>query len=91
MTISLFENASFLELIKDFDDYELNIKFEKELFIVQFRINAVVYSYSDKEIHECIKNIMIAYLTDKANEKLMSIEELTNWQTLDELIEEIRK
>lgn len=92
MTISLFENANFLELIKEFTDYELNIKFEKELYIIQFRINNIVYISSHSDIVECMRNLIIVFLNKKAEETSISVDGLVNeWKTLEELIQEVRE
>ena len=92
MNISLFENATFLELVSEFNEYELVIKREKELYSVKVVINNIEYNSSDSDLTECIKNLIIEVLENKAQEKLITVDEMiSEWKSLEELIKEIKE
>jgi hypothetical protein len=91
MNISLFENATFLELVSEFNEYELVIKREKELYSIKIVINNIEYNSSNSNLDECIRDLIVGILENKAQEKSIMIEELINeWKTLEEIIEEIK-
>jgi hypothetical protein len=92
MNISLFENATFLELVSEFNEYELVIKREKELYSIKVVINNIEYNSSNNNLDECIRDLIIEILESKAQEKSIMIEELINeWKTLEEIIEEVKE
>lgn len=92
MNISLFENATFLELVSELNEYELTIKREKELYSIKVVINNIEYNSSDSDLTECVKNLIIEVLNDKAKEKLMTVDEMiSEWKSLEELIEEVKE
>ena len=92
MNISLFENATFLELVSELSEYELTIKREKELYSVKVVINNIEYNSSNSNLDECIRDLIIEILKNKAQEKSIMIEELINeWKTLEEIIEEVKE
>jgi len=92
MNISLFQNATFLELVSEFNEYELNIKFEKEVFTIKITVNNIEYNSSNSSLDECIRDLIIEILKSKAQEKSIVIEEMINeWKTLEELIKEIKE
>lgn len=92
MNISLFENATFLELVSELSEYELTIKREKELYSVKVVINNIEYNSSDSDLTECIKNLIIEVLENKAQEKLITVDEMiSEWKSLEELIKEIKE
>lgn len=91
MNISLFENATFLELVSEFNEYELVIKREKELYSIKIVINNIEYNSSNTDLDECIRDLIVEILENKAQEKSILIEELINeWKTLEEIIEEVK-
>ena len=92
MNISLFENATFLELVSELSEYELVIKREKELYSIKVTINNIEYNSSDSDLTECAKNLMIEILNDRAKEKLITVDEMiSEWKSLEELIKEIKE
>lgn len=92
MNISLFENAAFLELVSDFSEFELTIKYEKEIYSIKVTISNIEYISSNSDLFECIRDLMLEVLNNKAQEKSIMIEELiSEWKTLEEIIEEVRK
>lgn len=92
MNISLFENATFLELVSEFNEYELVIKREKELYSIKVVINNIEYNSSNNNLDECIRDLIVEILENKAQEKSIMIEELINeWKTLEEIIEEVKE
>jgi hypothetical protein len=92
MNISLFENATFLELVSEFNEYELVIKREKELYSIKIVINNIEYNSSNNNLDECIRDLIVEILENKAQEKSIMIEELINeWKTLEEIIKEIKE
>ena len=92
MNISLFENATFLELVSELSEYELTIKREKELYSVKVVINNIEYNSIDSDLTECVKNLIIEVLENKAQEKSIMIEELiSEWKTLEEIIDEVKE
>ncbi len=92
MNISLFESAAFLELVSEFNEYELNIKYEKEIYSIKVTVSNIEYISSNSDLFECIRDLMLEVLNNKAQEKSIMIEELiSEWKTLEEIIEEVRK
>lgn len=92
MNISLFENAAFLELVSDFSEFELTIKYEKEIYSIKVTVSNIEYISSNSDLFECIRDLMLEVLNNKAQEKSIMIEELiSEWKTLEEIIEEVRK
>ena len=92
MNISLFENAAFLELVSDFSEFELTVKYEKEIYFIKVTISNIDYISSNSDLFECIRDLMLEVLNNKAQEKSIMIEELiSEWKTLEEIIEEVRK
>lgn len=92
MNISLFENAAFLELVSDFSEFELTIKYEKEIYSIKVTISNIEYISSNSDLFECIRDLMLEVLNNKAQEKSIKIEEMINkWKSIEELIEEIKE
>jgi len=92
MSNSLFQNSTFLELVSDFSEYELFIKFKNAIFTIKITINNIEYLSSNSNLDECIRDLIIEILKNKAQEKSIEIEELINeWKTIEELIEEIKE
>ena len=92
MNISLFENATFLELVSELSEYELTIKREKELYSVKVVINNIEYNSSNSNLDECSRELIIRIKKNKAQENSIMIEELINeWKTLEEIIEEVKE
>lgn len=93
MLESILNNANFLDIISDFSkSYELNIKYENNLFETKIVLNEVEYKSSNSNIVECLKLMINEYLIIKAKNNNVTVEELTNgWKTLEELILEIKE
>ena len=93
MLESILNNANFLDIISDFSkSYELNIKYENNLFETKIVLNEVEYKSSNSDIVECLKLMINEYLIIKAKNNNVTVEELTNgWKTLEELILEIKE
>lgn len=92
MLLSIIDNPTFVEIMQDFEKYyELNIKYQNNLYESKIVINGQEYKSSDTDIVECLKSMIIQYLILKAKEKKISVEELTKeWKNVEELIKEIR-
>lgn len=92
MLLSIIDNPTFVEIMQDFEkSYELNIKYQNNLYESKIVINGQEYKSSDTDIVECLKSMIIQYLILKAKEKKISVEELTKeWKNVEELIKEIR-
>lgn len=92
MLLSIIDNPTFVEIMQDFEkSYELNIKYQNNLYESKIVINEQEYKSSDTDIVECLKLMIIQYLILKAEEKKISVEELTKeWKNVEELIKEIR-
>lgn len=89
---SILKNANFIEIQKDFCKYDLNIKYSDSLYETKIVINDKEYKSSNSDIVECLKLMIIQYLIFKAEEKKISIEELTKeWKNVEELIKEIKE
>lgn len=89
---SILKNANFIEIQKDFSKYDLNIKYSDSLYETKIVINDNEYKSSDNDIVECLKLMIIQYLIFKAEEKKITIEELTKeWKNVEELIKEIKE
>ena len=93
MLESILNNANFLDIMSDFSkSYELNIKYQNNLFETKIVLNDEEYKSGDSDIVECLKLMINEYLIIKAKNNNVTVEELTNgWKTLEELILEIKE
>lgn len=93
MNLSILNNSNFLNIIEDFaKNYELNVKFENSLYKLKLIVKNKEYINEGVDLIEVITLIISQYLTTKAEEKQITIDELIkDFSNVENMLKEIRE